>query len=71
MTLPPAYDDLHVGTALFDPDMATSTSHGTGIGLFVMKWCSESLGGEIRFERSDRGNEVYFYLPSETPPEER
>ena len=56
--------------ALFDPDTTTSTSHGTGIGLFVMKWCVESLGGEVRFERSDGGNDVYFYLPPETAPDE-
>ena len=55
--------------ALFDPDIATSTSHGTGIGLFVMKWCVESLGGEVRFERSEEGNDVYFYIPPEVPPD--
>ena len=56
--------------ALFDPDITTSTSHGTGIGLFVMKWCVESLGGEVRFERSEEGNDVYFYLPPEASPGE-
>lgn len=56
--------------ALFDPDITTSTSHGTGIGLFVMKWCVESLGGEVRFERSEKGNDVYFYLPPEASPDE-
>lgn len=56
--------------ALFDPDITTSTSHGTGIGLFVMKWCVESLGGEVRFERSGEGNDVYFYLPPEASPDE-
>ncbi|RLM70494.1 ATP-binding protein [Halorubrum sp. Atlit-26R] len=42
----------------------TSTRHGTGVGLFVMKWCIESLGGELEFERREpRGNVVRLYLP--------
>jgi anti-sigma regulatory factor (Ser/Thr protein kinase) len=45
----------------------TSTSHGSGVGLFVMKWCIESLGGELTFERHSNGNVVSFYLP----PKER
>jgi len=55
--------------ALSTPAEITSTSHGSGVGLFVMKWCVESLGGEIKFERSDsRGNTVYFYLPPKAQP---
>jgi len=47
----------------------TSTRHGTGVGLFVMKWCIESLGGELTFERRDpRGNRVRFYLPPRDRP---
>lgn len=58
--------------ALFTPTETTSTSHGSGVGLFVMKWCIESLGGEIKFEpREPRGNAIYFYLPPKTPPTER
>lgn len=57
--------------ALFAPAETTSTSHGTGVGLFVMKWCIESLGGEIKFERREpRGNAIYFYLPPKAPPDE-
>lgn len=42
----------------------TSTNHGSGVGLFVMKWCLESLGGELKIERGDlEGNVVSFYLP--------
>lgn len=55
--------------ALLEPTKTTSTYHGTGVGLFVMKWCVESLGGEIKFEtRVPRGNAIYFYLPPKTPP---
>ena len=47
----------------------TSTRHGTGVGLFVMKWCIESLGGELEFERRDpRGNVVRLYLPARGRP---
>ena len=47
----------------------TSTRHGTGVGLFVMKWCIESLGGELEFERREpRGNVVRFYLPPREQP---
>jgi PAS domain S-box-containing protein len=57
--------------ALFTPTETTSTSHGSGTGLFVMKWCIESLKGEIRFEaREPQGNAVYFYLPPKTLPQE-
>jgi PAS domain S-box-containing protein len=57
--------------ALIAPTETTSTSHGSGVGLFVMKWCVESLGGEIAFKtREPQGNTVYIYLPPKTPPEE-
>lgn len=66
---PPIPDDEL--KALFAPTEKTNTSHGTGVGLFVMKWCIESLGGEIKFEtRKPQGNAVYFYLPPKTPPQE-
>ncbi|ELZ44520.1 signal-transducing histidine kinase-like protein [Halorubrum coriense DSM 10284] len=47
----------------------TNTRHGTGVGLFVMKWCIESLGGELEFERREpRGNVVRLYLPARERP---
>jgi PAS domain S-box-containing protein len=47
----------------------TSTRDGTGVGLFVMKWCIESLGGELAFDRREpRGNVVRFYLPARDRP---
>lgn len=56
--------------ALSTPPETTNISHGSGIGLFVMKWCIESLKGEIKFERNLEGNAVYFYLPPKTLPDE-
>jgi len=55
--------------ALFSPTATTSTSHGSGIGLFVMKWCVESLGGEVSFESRDSGgNAVCLLLPPKRLP---
>ncbi|MFW5977905.1 MAG: sensor histidine kinase [Halohasta sp.] len=54
--------------ALDEDTETTPTSHGSGVGLFVMKWCIESLGGELKIERrGGRGNTVYFYLPPKAP----
>jgi K+-sensing histidine kinase KdpD len=57
--------------ALDENSETTSTSHGSGVGLFVMKWCIESLGGELKIERQTkrRGNSVYFYFPPKESPE--
>ena len=54
--------------ALDDHSTTTATRHGSGCGLFVMKWCLESLGGELRIEPArGRGNSVFFYLPPQSP----
>jgi len=43
---------------------ASSTYHGTGVGLWVMQWCVNSLGGELSFTENDpRGNVVEIALP--------
>ncbi|MFC7019649.1 MULTISPECIES: PAS domain-containing sensor histidine kinase [Haloarcula] len=53
--------------AIDDLTQTTTTAHGSGTGLFVMKWCVESLGGELRFDRHDDGNVVTIYLPPKKP----
>jgi PAS domain S-box-containing protein len=56
--------------ALDESTETTPISHGSGVGLFVMKWCIESLGGELTIEQNSLGgNTVFFYLPPKTPPE--
>lgn len=56
--------------ALDEHTETTPTSHGSGVGLFVMKWCIESLGGELKIDRGrGPGNTVYFYLPPKKPAE--
>lgn len=43
---------------------SSSTYHGSGVGLWVMQWCVDSLGGELRVEgNSPRGNVVEMILP--------
>ncbi|WP_440770557.1 PAS domain-containing sensor histidine kinase [Natronorubrum sp. DTA28] len=43
---------------------ASTTFHGSGVGLWVMQWCVDSLGGELIFEEdSPDGNIVRFLLP--------
>ncbi|PSP98560.1 hypothetical protein BRC89_06720 [Halobacteriales archaeon QS_4_70_19] len=49
--------------ALDDIEETTAMRHGTGVGLFVMKWCAESLGGTVHIETDDGGNVVEFTLP--------
>lgn len=42
----------------------TDTYHGSGLGLWVMQWSIDSLGGELVFEeREPRGNVVRMLLP--------
>ena len=42
----------------------SSTYHGTGVGLWVMQWCVNSLGGALSFETNEpRGNIVTITLP--------
>ncbi|MFC7137882.1 hypothetical protein ACFQRB_18395 [Halobaculum litoreum] len=46
----------------------TDLQHGTGVGLFAMQWCAESLGGKLDItHREPRGNLVEFTLPTADP----
>ncbi|MFP8951624.1 ATP-binding protein [Natrialbaceae archaeon A-arb3/5] len=49
---------------LKDKSKADSTYHGSGVGLWIMKWCVDSLGGELSFEENNpRGNIVKIGVP--------
>lgn len=50
-------------SALDDREPATDLRHGSGLGLWVMKWYAESVGGEVDFERTEAGTVVTFSLP--------
>jgi PAS domain S-box-containing protein len=42
----------------------TPTQHGSGLGLWLVKWTTEGFGGELAFETSDLGgNGVRLRLP--------
>lgn len=54
--------------ALLDHYDGSVTDHGTGVGLFVSKWCAESLGGDVEIrENEPEGNVVRFVFPLLTP----
>jgi signal transduction histidine kinase len=39
--------------------------HGSGLGLWVVKWITESYGGEVRIEEeATAGSEVTLSLPA-------
>ena len=43
----------------------TGTQHASGLGLWLVKWWTERVGGELRFEQSDiGGNSVRLRLPT-------
>ncbi|RZV05117.1 PAS domain S-box-containing protein [Natrinema hispanicum] len=49
---------------LDDETEISSTYHGSGVGLWVMQWAVNSLGGDLSFEEnSPRGNLVQIALP--------
>ncbi|SIR59701.1 PAS domain-containing sensor histidine kinase [Natronorubrum thiooxidans] len=59
----PPIPDVEIDV-LKDDVTTSSTYHGSGVGLWVMQWCVDSLGGELSFETNPpRGNVVQFSLP--------
>ena len=59
----PAIPDVEVD-AIDAGAEVSDMHHGSGVGLFVMKWCAESLGGRLEVHADDsRGNTVEFTLP--------
>lgn len=51
--------------ASFDETVeSTDTYHGIGVGLWMMKWCVETLGGELTFEaREPTSTIVHMRIP--------
>jgi PAS domain S-box-containing protein len=60
-----------IETSVLKEDVETSsTYHGAGVGLWVMQWCVDSLGGELSFsENAPRGNVVTISLPRAEDPD--
>jgi len=54
----------HETTAL-DRDQETDLQHGSGIGLWLIKWGAESFGGTVVFDTHEKGTDVRIKIPSD------
>lgn len=60
----PPIPECEIKAVEIDETDLSEMRHGSGVGLFVIQWCAESLGGTLYFEqRSPRGNRVEFVCP--------
>ncbi|APX00216.1 histidine kinase (plasmid) [Halobiforma lacisalsi AJ5] len=60
----PSIPDIEIEVLQDNTDIH-STFHGSGIGLWLMKWSVDSLGGELSFGANDpRGNVVEIAIPN-------
>ncbi|WP_435129730.1 histidine kinase N-terminal 7TM domain-containing protein [Halobaculum sp. D14] len=50
--------------AVLDTETESALEHGSGLGLWLVKWGVTSLGGSVRFEPSGEGTTVYVELPA-------
>lgn len=50
--------------ASLDAGTETALEHGTGLGLWQLKWAVTTMGGELEFETSD-GTTVTFNIPDQ------
>lgn len=58
--------------AILDHYDGSTTDHGSGVGLFVSKWCAESLGGDMEIrENEPKGNILRFVFPRLSSPTDR
>lgn len=48
---------------VLDAGTETPLKHGSGLGLWLIHWGVESLGGEVSFEERDGGTVVRLWLP--------
>lgn len=50
-------------TEMLTEETETSLTHGSGVGLWVIKWYAEAAGGTVEFARTADGTEVRLQLP--------
>ena len=50
---------------VLDATEETALEHGSGLGLWIVKWGVASLGGTVEFDVSDAGTTVRLTLPGE------
>ena len=53
---------------VLDATEETALEHGSGLGLWIVKWGVDSLGGRVAFDVSDAGTTVRLELPDATGP---
>jgi PAS domain S-box-containing protein len=52
-----------------DVDAETPLIHSSGLGLWLVRWVTERLGGSLRFETNDgSGTTVHVQVPTAEPP---
>ena len=49
----------------------TDLQHATGLGLWLIRWGTQSLGGAVEFEAGDDGTTVTLTVPDESAPGDR
>lgn len=42
----------------------TAVVHGSSIGLWIIKWSVEAIGGDVEFRNTDQGAEVTLHVPN-------
>ncbi|MFD1597424.1 histidine kinase N-terminal 7TM domain-containing protein [Halobellus rarus] len=50
--------------AVLDETEETALEHGSGLGLWIVKWGVDSLGGTVDFEVTESGTRVVLKLPA-------
>lgn len=51
--------------AVIDQEQETDLQHGSGLGLWLIKWGTDSFGGSVRFETGESGTTVEIAMPPE------
>jgi signal transduction histidine kinase len=51
--------------AVLDNAQETDLEHGSGLGLWLVKWGTDSFGGSVTFDTDETGTEVRVDIPTE------
>jgi signal transduction histidine kinase len=49
--------------AVLEDGTESALEHGSGIGLWIVEWSLQRLGGDVRYETSSAGTTVNLALP--------
>lgn len=55
--------------AVLETGTETALEHGSGLGLWLVKWGMDLLGGRVTFETSENGTTVRLDFPAQTTDE--